>query len=179
VSTSHVYKPSSRVLTEESEIGPLNAYAEQKYEAEQAVREIFENNPSKFCIVRIFSVLDWNVRDFTLGGGIKRLAFADPNFELRNSDDVRDFLTPKRIAWVLLKIANEPRLTGTVNLCTGRGLTVRQAAIQMLTESGFNINLDRIHSGNSLIPFMVGDNLKLLSHIPNLGIEWSPSRFEW
>ncbi len=178
ISTSHVYKPSIQFLTEESEVEPSNTYAQQKLEAERTLQEIFFNHLEKLCIVRIFSVLDWDVQEFTLGGGIKRLALGDPNFQLRNSNDVRDFLTPKRIAQIIIEITKKNKLLGIVNLCTGKALTVREATVKMLTESNFEIAESRIHSGNSNLPYMVGDNSKLLSYLPNLGLEWSPSRFE-
>jgi nucleoside-diphosphate-sugar epimerase len=176
VSTSQVYKPSTNLLSEESEIGPSNVYAHQKYEAELAAHKVFQGTPNKLCVVRVFSVLDWDVQNFTLGGGIKKLAKNDPGFVLGDSDDVRDFLTPKRIAEVLIEIANEPGLTGVVNLCTGHGLTVRAAATRMLTESGFVSSEDRIRSGKSGVPLMVGDNSKLLSYLPNLILNWQSSK---
>ena len=70
---------------------PVGAYAEQKIEAEQAVVEVFKETPEKLCIVRVFSVLDWDVADFTLGRAIKNLTIPSSNFKLPNSDDVRDF----------------------------------------------------------------------------------------
>ena len=177
VSTSHVYKPSTKILTEESEIGPSNVYAQQKLEAELEVQKVFQTSPTRLSIVRVFSVLDWDVQEFTLGGGIKKLSMDDPEFVLGNSDDVRDFLTPKKIAEVLIKIANEPSLTGIVNMCTGQGLTVSEAATRMLKESGFSPMEAKIRPGNSGMPSMVGDNSKLLSYLPNLQLEWEPSRF--
>jgi nucleoside-diphosphate-sugar epimerase len=177
VSTSHVYKPSLNLLSEESVIGPTNLYAQQKYEAELEVLRVFQADSTRLSIVRVFSVLDWDVQEFTLGGGIKKLSMDDPEFVLGNSDDVRDFLTPKKIAEVLIKIANEPSLTGIVNMCTGQGLTVREAATRMLKESGFSPMEAKIRPGHSSMPSMVGDNSKLLSHLPNLQFEWVPSRF--
>ena len=53
---------------------------EQKLKAEQGISQIFNDSPEKLCIVRVFSVLDWDVADFTLGGGIKKLILPDSDF---------------------------------------------------------------------------------------------------
>jgi nucleoside-diphosphate-sugar epimerase len=176
VSTSHVYARSNSLLTESSATAPNNVYAEQKLEAEEEISSIFRDYPEKLCIVRVFSVLDWDVADFTLGGGIKKLTSDNSNFILNYGDDIRDFLTPHLIANTLISIANEVHLTGIVNLATGIGTTVKDAAKTMLEGSGYKLPANRIVSGNSDYPFVVGDNSKLKAALPDLNLKWNPSR---
>jgi nucleoside-diphosphate-sugar epimerase len=176
VSTSHVYARCDSLLTESSATDPNNIYAEQKLEAEEQISLIFRDCPEKFCIVRVFSVLDWDVPDFTLGGGIKKLTSANSNFTLKYIDDIRDFLTPRLIADTLIAIAKEARLTGIVNLSTATGITVKDAAIRMLEGSGYKLPLDRVTYGNSEYPYIVGDNSKLKAALPNLILKWNPSQ---
>ena len=176
VSTSHVYARSNSLLTESSPTGPNNIYAEQKLEAEREISLIFRDCPEQLCIVRVFSVLDWDVADFTLGGGIKKLISDNSNFTLNYGDDIRDFLTPRLIAHALVCIANETILTGIINLSTGAGLTVKDAARIMLEGSGYKLPMNRIVSGNSEYPYVVGDNSKLKKAIPDLNLKWRPSR---
>ena len=45
ISSSHVYAPSDGLLLESSKVDPVGAYAEQKFEAEQAVVEVFKETP--------------------------------------------------------------------------------------------------------------------------------------
>ena len=176
VSTSHVYARSNSLLTESSPTGPNNVYAEQKLEAEEEITSVFRDYPEKLCIVRVFSVLDWDVADFTLGGGIKKLTSDNSSFILNYGDDIRDFLTPHLIANTLISIANEARLTGIVNLATGTGITVRDAARTMLEGSGYKLPANRIISGNSDYPYVVGGNSKLKAALPDLNLKWNPSR---
>jgi len=176
VSTSHVYARSDSLLTESSPTAPNNVYAEQKLEAEEEISFVFRDCPEKFCIVRVFSVLDWDVADFTLGGGFKKLTSANSSFKLNYVDDVRDFLTPNLIANTLIAIANKASLTGIVNLATAIGTTVREAARIMLEGSGYKLPVDRIVSGNSDYPYVVGDNSKLKGALPNLNLKWNPAR---
>ena len=176
VSTAHVYARSNSLLTELSPTSPNNVYAEQKLEAEREISSVFRDCPEKLCIVRVFSVLDWDVAGFTLGGGIRKLISDNSNFILKYGDDVRDFLTPQLIANTLISIANKVHLTGIVNLSTGMGITVKDAAKKMLEVSGYKLPVDRIASGNSDYPHVVGDNSKLKIALPDLSLEWHPSR---
>jgi len=178
VSSSHVYAPSDGLLLESSKADPVGPYAEQKFEAEQTVVEVFKETPEKLCVVRVFSVLDWEVADFTLGGAIKNLTISNSDFKLSNSDDVRDFLTPKLIGNVLMKIAHNTSLSGIVNLSSMRGTTIRGAAHKMLVESGFEFPSERVIPGNSIRPYIVGDNSKLISYFPNLRLNWEPSIYK-
>ena len=178
VSSSQVYAPLDSLLLESSKVDPIGPYAEQKFEAEQAVVEVFKETPEKLCIVRVFSVLDWDVADFTLGGAIKNLTISSSNFKLSNSDDVRDFLTPKLIAGVLTKISHNSSISGIINLSSARGTVILEAARKMLTESGFEFPSTRVLPGNSNRPYMVGDNSKLISYFPNLELFWQPSIFK-
>ena len=175
VSTSHVYAKSDEILSEDSPTSPNNIYAEHKLEAEQGISQIFNDSPEKLCIVRVFSVLDWDVADFTLGGAIKKLILPNSDFILSNADDVRDFLTPRKIATCLMSIANTRSLHGIVNLSTRTPITVREAALIMLEQSGFKLPKDRIIGGCSDFPYIVGDNSKVKSFIPNLDLTWKPT----
>ena len=175
VSSSHVYAPSESLILESSKVDPVGPYAEQKIEAEQTVVEVFKETPEKLCIVRVFSVLDWDVADFTLGGAIKNLAISSSDFKLSNSDDVRDFLTPKLIASVLTKISYNTSISGIINLSSTCGTTIREAARKMLVESGFEFPSERVLPGNSIKPYIVGDNSKLISYFSNLELIWQPS----
>lgn len=176
ISTSHVYSPTSDEISETSPVSPPNPYAQQKLEAEVLLNELFMDSPERLCIARVFSVLDWDVAPFTLGGGIRKLTLEDSDYTLSNSEDIRDFLTPNMIAQSLLEIANAERAFGVINLCSGTGVSVGDAARRMLSESGFLVPENRITPGHSSNPVIVGSNSKLSSMFPNLALKWTPSR---
>ncbi len=178
ISTSHVYGPSSEKISENAQTKPSSLYAEQKLIAESRISQIFACTPERLCIIRVFSVLDWDVAPFTLGGAVRKLSQPNSKFELNNSDDIRDFMTPKTIAKSIFEIAKSDNLDGIVNLCAGTGIRVGEAAIRMLAESGYSIPSHRILPGNSSNPYVVGDNSKLLSALPNLRLDWQPSKSE-
>jgi nucleoside-diphosphate-sugar epimerase len=173
VSTSHVYAPSSNLISESSPLSPANIYAEQKLEAETSLQRLFELEASRLCIIRVFSVLDWDVAPFTLGGAIKKLV--DSEFILSNSSDVRDFLTPKSIAVALYEIATAQTQSGIINLCSASGISVGEAAKKMLHESGFEVDEDKFSWNSGPNPYIVGDNTLLKSLHPRLDLAWQPS----
>lgn len=173
VSTSHVYAPSSSLLSESSPLSPANIYAEQKLEAETSLQRLFELEASRLCIIRVFSVLDWDVAPFTLGGAIRKLI--DSDFILSNSADVRDFLTPRSIAAAVYEIAMAGTESGIINLCSGSGISVGEAAKKMLCESGFEVAEDKFSWESGPNPYVVGDNSRLKSLHPHLSLSWQPS----
>jgi nucleoside-diphosphate-sugar epimerase len=173
VSTSHVYAPTSDLISETSALAPANIYAEQKREAEVLLQDIFSQESHRLCIIRLFSVLDWEVPAYTLGGAIRRLTNSEDM--LSNSSDVRDFLTPKAIARAIYEIALVGTQIDILNLCTGVGLSVGAAAKKMLSESGFIVQENRFSWESGTNPYVVGDNSRLISCHPNLKLSWHPS----
>jgi len=175
-STSHVYEKSLQPISEQAPINPMSEYAKQKYEAENKLIELFKAFPEKLCIVRIFSILDWEVSELSLGGAIRKLANKAQGFSLQNCDDVRDFLTPHRAAEVIYLMGSEGKISGIINLCSGQGISVGTAAARMLTCSGFEVPSHKFVAGESTNPFLVGDNRRLKSFYPKLELTWRPSR---
>lgn len=175
VSTSHVYENLLEPIMETTRVNPISNYAKQKLKAEQGLMELFQHKQERLCIARVFSVLDWDAAPFTLGGAISKLADPNSDYILRNSDDVRDFLTPSKIAEILEKISITNSLFGVVNLCSGIGTKILDAAATMLAQKGCGVPAGRIEPGNSKAPIIVGDNSKLKSHLLELDLRWSPS----
>jgi dTDP-4-dehydrorhamnose reductase len=84
-------------------------------------------------------------------------------------------LTPKSIAAAIYEIAMTGTQSGIVNLCSGRGISVGDAAKRMLNESGFNVEESKLSWEKGANPHVVGDNSRLLSGHPNLKLSWQPS----
>jgi len=175
ISTSHIYKKSQNVLIESSPLEPISNYAKQKFEAENILLDLFHHDPARLCILRVFSVLDWEVPEFSLGGAIAKLADYNSEFNLANSEDIRDFLTPGKIASVIEEVANNEQIYGILNICSGVGKSIAQAAQEMLNIIGVRIPKNRFLPGHSAMPYIVGSNSKLLSMVPELDLEWKPS----
>lgn len=170
ISSAHVYKKNSSNIKEDDEIEPLNVYAEQKLAAEEILKEAFHESPSQLTILRVFSILDWDTKDFTLGGAVRRLN-EDSSFTLGNGDDVRDFLTPKQAAYVIHKIGTTEHAEQTINVCTGFGQKISDAARVLLASIGDTSSFTRIEKGISDTPRIVGDSTVLESIIKQ-SLKW-------
>jgi nucleoside-diphosphate-sugar epimerase len=175
ISSSHVYELSDKPLRETDPVLPKSMYAVQKREAEVALLEIFSSTPERLCVARVFSVLDWDMHPFTLGGGITRLRDENSDSILSHGGDIRDFLTPKTVASGLLAIAQNDDLHGILNVCSGRGISVKDAALTMLKGVNCSTHESRIDPGISGAPHIVGDNSKLRNALPALDLNWTPS----
>jgi nucleoside-diphosphate-sugar epimerase len=162
------------LISESSPLSPANIYAEQKLEAETSLQRLFELEASRLCIIRVFSVLDWDVAPFTLGGAIKKLV--DSEFILSNSSDVRDFLTPKQVAGAVYEISSAKNASGVFNLSSGKATSVGVAVNYLLKLENIKVSEGALIEGNSTIPSIVGDNSKLKSLLPKLTLDWAPNR---
>ena len=174
-STSHVYARSLDKLSEKSAVGPINTYATQKHESERLLIDLFRGCPERLRIIRVFSILDWGMPDFTLGGAIERMTLDDNTCQIENSDDIRDFLTPKTVAEALEKIVVTDTDQQILNLCSGSALTVGEAAREMLRRRDMKVEAHRLKSGNSQTPCIRGDNKNLRETIPSLELKWKIS----
>ena len=176
LSTSHIYKKRDKSIDELSEVSPNSEYAAQKYEAEKRLQALFSDSPDRLLVVRIFSVLDWDMKSWTLGGAARKIARRESGFRLRNCLDVRDFLTPSTIAHLVSQLAHLKGGVGTVNICSGIPTTVGDAVQQMLRGKQFPIEHETFEYGNSINPYMVGNPTKLKTLIPGAELTWSPNK---
>ena len=175
VSSSHVYRFGPDFLTEDAEVSPVNEYALQKYEGERILMDIFSKEPEKLCILRVFSILDWGMREYSLGGAVEKLANRTPGFILQNADDIRDFLSPKQIASTIYEISRISEASGVFNLCSGQPLSVADAVKRLFDREKIELDKTAMMRGNSTVSRIVGSNAKLLGLAPNLNLEWNPS----
>jgi dTDP-4-dehydrorhamnose reductase len=158
VSSSHVYLHSSSPLKEDDEVGPFSLYGQLKLEAENLLKEVFADEPSRLCIARVFSVLDSGMPEGSLGWAIENLSVRAP---LYNCDDERDFQTPKEIAEVLIRLAKSAVASGVINICSGESKSVRNACIELRERLGLPTDSDLLKDGYSKVPRIVGDRTKL------------------
>jgi nucleoside-diphosphate-sugar epimerase len=173
ISSSHVYGPHESPITEEFSYNPRSNYAKQKMQAEVELLNYFGESHKQLTILRVFSVLGWDVADFTLGGAVKRIHSGSVE-SISNTDDVRDFMTPTSIANAISNISRLGNLSGVYNLCTGVGISVGDAARDMFNVKNYEKGHSQLLPGNSTSPHLVGDNTKLKNAGLNLELKWDP-----
>jgi UDP-glucose 4-epimerase len=178
-STAHIYEPNPNALSENSYKKPQSQYAKMKLEAEEAILEIYKSCLDKVLIFRIFSVLDFGTKPYTLGGRITQ-AIRDKNrIKIRNSLDQRDFLTPKSIAQTIEKCLESDIPGGIYNICSEQPRTVKEVAKEMLVKANLSENWFHYVQENSRVPILCGDGSKLRSAVPGIEelLRWNLSDF--
>lgn len=173
ISSSHIYGPTTTAVTEDSLPNPQTHYASQKHIVEQKLNNYFGVENPQLVILRVFSVLGWDVEEFTLGGLVKRIMKGSKEV-VSNSDDIRDFMTPTSIARAISTIAKNGQVSGVFNLSTGTGIKVGDAVRSMFKVSNFQEPTNQINPGKSKASFIVGDNQKLLNTGLSLELIWNP-----
>ena len=156
-STGHVYGRTMQgcYSTETDPVNPLSLYAEQKVLAEQHLLDEAKNRDIELVILRIFSVFGLGMKDHFLAGRIESaLNNKHPSLRITNSDDVRDFSSPKQIAESIEESVKIP-IDGPIilNLCTGKSTTVKD-----IVRSNFpTIREESFIPGQSETPRLVGN----------------------
>lgn len=171
ISSSHVYGNNRDLIHEKFPTIPVSTYAIQKLEGEKALVNIFASQPDKLMIIRVFSILDFGMPTFTLGGAIENLISNPDSAKLSNADDVRDFLTPRTVAKNLEIIAKSD-LSGIYNLCSNKGETIANAAIKMAATKGVVLDSSAFIHNRDSNTSIVGDNSKLSTTGLEVDLDW-------
>ncbi len=126
ISSSHVYKASSRPITEEDILEPSSLYGLTKLQGEQWVQAL----SPRYLIIRVFSFFASDQSEhFLVPSLAKRIAAAEnrATIELANADAVRDIADADWIAEGCSRLVLSDKV-GIVNCGTGQGHTVGDIA---------------------------------------------------
>jgi len=167
-STSHIYKPSASAIGEEHEKSPQNNYAQTKFEAENALLEIFKDDADKLVILRIFSILDYGTAGHTLGGKVTEGIKNQRKILINCALDRRDFLTPRTVSSAIKYCIQSNLAGGIYNICSGEPRTVKEAVEQMLVTANIKPNFFEFESKHSHSPEILGNNSKIINVVPGI-----------
>lgn len=173
ISSGHVYEGSPFSLKEDAPLNPQSTYAQHKLLAEDGLLSLFNNQPHRLTILRVFSVLDWNTARGSLGANITRILHAREKIVINNSRDIRDFLTPVTIAQAISRVATENRISGILNLCSSNALTIEKACARMAHLAKFPLDYFDFRRENSSLPHLIGNNSLIKSFLPDINLEWN------
>ncbi len=165
-STAHVYgsQKFGMPISEDALPKPVTQYGNMKLKIEDEVLKCAQRENLQALNLRIFSVFDRKMKDNFLAGHISKLVAAgEKEATIRNSDDIRDFSTPSQVSDLIQKVlqkelTSELGIPSWLNICSGRGISIREKLNQ---EFKGEISFD-FQAGYSEIPYLVGDNSRLL-----------------
>lgn len=140
-SSAHVYAPQSTAIDEDAATEPHSLYGRTKLMAEIAAKDVCEVHDIPLCIGRVFSIHDPRQTGTYLRPNILRRLNEenlDLPFDLYGADSVRDFLTARQAADVIVDLALR-RFEGVINIGSGVGTKIRHF-VQDLASRPLNIN---------------------------------------
>ena len=126
-STSHVYSYSKKKIKENYQLNPISKYGKTKLMAENLIIKKFNNTNIKFCIGRIFSIIDNKNKEFFLKRLINKIKNNKKIIKLDNLNHCRDFISTDQISKAILLLWNKKH-RGIINIANGKKTNLKTIA---------------------------------------------------
>lgn len=130
-------------LSEDLETSPHTAYGLAKDTLRKFVQQLPKNYEFDFKWLRLFYVYGKGQHPKSL---ISQLDSALENgmksFQMSFGEQLRDYLKVEDLARILVRIALQDRISGIINCCSGRPISVRKMVEDYLREKGQHIELE-------------------------------------
>lgn len=141
--TCFEYGMQEGCLDETMECRPDNPYAQAKYALLQYLHEHTAKHSAVFRWLRLFYMYGPGQNEKSLVAQMEQaLAAGDEVFNMSGGAQVRDFLPVEQMAEYIVAAALQTRVTGVINCCSGRPVTVRQFVENYLAARGKSIRLN-------------------------------------
>ena len=141
-STSHVYSYSKRKIKENYKIKPITKYGKTKLMAENLIIKEFKNTNIRYCIGRIFSIIDKKNKDFFLKSLINKIMSKKKIVKLDNLNHYRDFISTEQISKAIILLWNK-RHSGIINIANGKKTNLKKIAILFAKKCNKKIFLNK------------------------------------
>ncbi len=135
VGTCAEYDSSAGLMTTDTPLAPSTLYAACKASAFQVLRLLLGGEGLDFAWCRVFYLYGEGEDERRLVPYIRRQLEAGQEVLLTRGDQVRDFLDVKDAARMIADVALGQQ-QGAVNICSGKGVTIRQLAERIADEYG-------------------------------------------
>lgn len=147
-STGQVYKNSEaeKKLSEDSEIEPLNFYAETKWKAEYSLQQVSEKTDLKSLVLRLFNHTHKNQNShFFLPSLYRQMKENKKSIKTGNLDLVRDLGAIQDLMAAFLRlVSKQPSSSFEVyNVCSGSGKHLGQIASELAKQMSVDIKFEK------------------------------------
>jgi len=141
--TCFEYGMQEGCLTEEMETMPANAYAIAKDELRKQIQGLQQQHDFYFKWVRLFYMYGAGQNPNSLLSQLDRaLENGEAVFNMSGGEQLRDYLPVEEVAANIAAIALLQNVTGIVNCCSGKGISVKEFVQNYLKEKNKNIVLN-------------------------------------
>ncbi|MEO5967936.1 MAG: NAD-dependent epimerase/dehydratase family protein, partial [Ferruginibacter sp.] len=129
-------------LNEEMEVKPTTSYGIAKNELRIKLQKLSEEFPFNFKWMRLFYMFGNGQNPKSLISQLdKALVNNEEEFKMSGGQQVRDFLPVETVAEYIVKAASQDVVTGVINCCSGKPITVYDFIINYLEENNKSIKL--------------------------------------
>jgi len=158
-------------LSEDMPAKPDNPYAQAKDSLRKELQQLQGTKDFELKWVRLFYMYGKGQSQKSLISQLdKALEDNEPSFNMSAGEQVRDFLPVEKVATYIVAIALQQQVTGVINCCSGKPVTVKQFVEQYLAHLNRHIKLNLGYYPYADYEPMVfwGDDTKLKSISNNL-----------
>jgi dTDP-6-deoxy-L-talose 4-dehydrogenase (NAD+) len=140
------YGMQSGALSEEAEPCPGNPYGFAKAALHRKLKCLKAVHPFNLIWGRLFYMYGVGQSGCSLFSMLRdAVARGDRVFDMSGGEQVRDYLPVQEVARVIVQLALSGADLGTVNICSGKPVSVRNLVKGWLTENGWEIQLNLGH----------------------------------
>jgi dTDP-6-deoxy-L-talose 4-dehydrogenase (NAD+) len=141
--TCFEYGKQEGCLKEDNPALPGNPYGIAKDTLRKEIELLTKNHSIAFKWIRLFYMYGKGQNPNSLLSQLDRaLASHEQVFNMSGGEQERDFLPIEKVAAYIIKIAVQNKVTGVINCCSGKPITVREFVENYLRETGSHISLN-------------------------------------
>lgn len=154
---------SNQTLATNAPLKPTFLYSITKTATFQSLEKFFCNEGIDFLWTRIFYLYGEGEDDRRLVSTLRRKLSLDESVDLTSGNQIRDFMDVK-LAGCIIADASIGSNTGAFNVCSGKGISIRQLAENIADEYGkrdllnFGAHPDNIADA----PYIVGEKTEVI-----------------
>lgn len=177
IGSAEQYGAQDKTLTEEAPLRPISAYASSKAAQELVALQISRRSGLHVICTRSFNHSGIGHGDnYLLPALVRRGRELPPTggaLHIGNGQPVRDYLHVEDVAEAYVQLLDKGVPGEVYNVCSGRGVTVRELAEKVLVRLGVaaDVRTDPALVRPLDVPTLVGDNQKLRE-----ATGWTPRR---
>jgi len=143
IGTCYEYGLKEGELEENMPSSPIMPYPQAKNLLREHLQELQKETKLNFKWLRVFYVFG-AIRErknlYTLiTDAIKR---GDTSFNMSGGEQIRDFLSPREIATIIVKVATQNKVEGLINCCSGKAVQLKTYLQDFLRINQYNIELN-------------------------------------
>ena len=162
--TCFEYEFKDKPLKEGGSLNPQTLYAVSKNALHQMTEEYCRINNISFGYGRIFYVFGHGENEKRLTAHTINNLRNNREVVINNGDLIKDYMYTKDIAGAFAALLDSS-VEGSVNICTGRGISLREYTGYIAKELGKEEYLTIKQEATSQPPVIVGDNTRLTQEV--------------